>query len=75
MYTWRTTSTPATTAPNTTRVTIVPRAALTVAAVMAALILTVSAVGVAAIPATLAAAWLIDHRPTRTTTTKGNHHA
>ena len=42
MYTWRTTSTPATTAPNTTRVTIVPRAALTVAAVMAALILTVS---------------------------------
>lgn len=42
MFTWRTTSTPATTAPNTTRVTIVPRAALTVAAVMAALILTVS---------------------------------
>ena len=42
MYTWRTPSTPATTAPNTTRVTIVPRAALTVAAVMAALILTVS---------------------------------
>ena len=33
MFTWRTTSTPATTAPNTTRVTIVPRAALTVAAV------------------------------------------
>ena len=30
MYTWRTTSTPATTAPNTTRVTIVPRAATAV---------------------------------------------
>lgn len=49
MYTWRTTSTPATTAPNTTRVTIVPRAALTVAAVMAALILTVSS-AIAATP-------------------------
>ena len=36
MFTWRTTSTPATTAPNTTRVTIVPRAALTVSSAIAA---------------------------------------
>ena len=33
------------------------------------------AAGIAAIPLAIAAAWLHDHLPTRTSTTKGNHHA
>lgn len=31
--------------------------------------------GIASIPLAIAGAWLHDHLPTRTTTTKGNHHA